>query len=72
MFTFEVRFIWAARWNLTKCLYLLTRYLQFLLVGALIYQSTVVLLSQLSKSPTQSIQPEVLYHRHIASNRKDS
>ena len=40
LFSFEVRFIWAARWNLTKCLYLLTRYLQFLLVGAFIYQST--------------------------------
>ena len=44
MFTFEVRFIWAARWNLTKCLYLLTRYLQFVLVRALIYQSRVVVL----------------------------
>ena len=54
MFTFEVRFIWAARWNLTKCLYLLTRYLQFVLIGALIYQSTIVVLpSQLSKSLTQ-------------------
>ena len=40
LFNFEVRFIWAARWNLTKCLYLLMRYLQFLLVGAFIYQST--------------------------------
>ena len=39
MFAFEVRYIWRARWNLTKCLYLLTRYLQFLLLGVLIYQS---------------------------------
>ena len=39
MFNFEVRFIWAARWNLIKCLYLLTRYLQFILLGALLYQS---------------------------------
>ena len=57
MFTFEVRFIWAARWSLTKCLYLVTRYLQFFLIGAFIYQS-MSSSSHLSfpKSHTQPIQ----------------
>ena len=57
MFTFEVRFIWAAPWNFAKCLYLLTRYLQFLVLGALIYQSTAAIpSSHLSKNPTQPVQ----------------
>lgn len=37
--SFEIRFIWFTPWNVTKFLFLSTRYNQFLLIGALLHQS---------------------------------
>jgi hypothetical protein len=58
-FALEVEFIWKARWTITKVLYLLTRYLQFIVVGSLLHESELEL--GLASSFTMLIERQVAH-----------